>query len=144
MVISIGSCFNVGDLVLVNDLLKAWIIEIDKRSNTLTFTIKYMLGGRIEYNVPMDNISVIEMYSNEVSTTRSGFTRSTNSQPDQPSQTTTTNTSENTNNATLNFNSTLNSSTSRSNNQQLTQNINNNISNEEQENDSDALYINDA
>ena len=71
-----------------------------------------MLGGQIEHNVPLDNISVIEMYSNEVSTTRSGFTRSYNSQLVQPTQTTTAaaNTSSSTNNTTSTIINNMNSS----------------------------------
>ena len=139
MSVTIGSCFNVGDLVLVNDLLQAWIIEKDERLNTVTFTIKYMLGGRIENNVPLDNISVIEMYSNEVSTTRSGFTRTTNSQLLQPTLNTTINTGLTTNSTTSNINNSLNSSTSTSNNQQPSQNNNNNSSDDEEVDESDEL-----
>ena len=86
MTITISSCFKIGDLVLVNGLLKAWIVEKNKFNDTVTFTLKYMLGGQLEHNVPLEIVSVIEMYGNEVSTNRSGITRAGNFEQQVPIQ----------------------------------------------------------
>jgi len=141
MPVTIASCFNVGEIVLVNDLLKAWILEIFENETNITFTLKYMLSGLIEYNVPLQNISVIEIYSNEVSTTRSGFTRTSNSQPEYPNQSASTNIND-TNNDSSRV-SILPSST-QDNSRQSTNNENNDSEVEETDDSNELKQLKDA
>ena len=72
MVRSIGTpIFTAGELIEINNLHKAFILEIDNDDDgELVFKVRYVIGNNIESNVPAKDCRVISLQTN--ATTRSG------------------------------------------------------------------------
>jgi hypothetical protein len=68
----LSSLFKIGDLVLVDNLTRAYIVEIKNAENneTISFAVNYVIGDELESNVSFNRIKVIAM--NHCSDTRSG------------------------------------------------------------------------
>ena len=71
----LSSLFKIGDLVLVDNITRAYIVEIENPENneTISFTVNYVIGDELESNVAFNRIKVIAM--NHHSDTRSGNNR---------------------------------------------------------------------
>jgi len=77
MVRSIGTpIFTIGELIEINNLHKAYILEIDNDDDgDLVFKVKFLVGNNIVSNVPAKDCRVISLRTN--ATTRSGRHRIT-------------------------------------------------------------------
>ena len=75
MVRSIGTpIFTIGELIEINNLHKAYILEIDNDDDgDLVFKVKFLVGNNIVSNVPAKDCRVISLQTN--ATTRSDTSR---------------------------------------------------------------------
>ena len=71
----LSSLFNVGDFVKVKNTFDAYIIDKHEVNEDVTFKVKYILDNKIEENVKLQSLSVINLYDCGLHVSRSGSTR---------------------------------------------------------------------
>ena len=72
------SLFKIGDFVKVYKLFDAYITDIKEEDGHLLFQIKYVIDNRIENNISIDDLKVINLYENTIHESRSDRIRSSN------------------------------------------------------------------
>jgi hypothetical protein len=68
----LSSLFKIGELVLVDNLTRAYIVEIENAENnkTVLFNVNYAIGDELESIISLNRIKIMAM--NHHSDTRSG------------------------------------------------------------------------
>ena len=95
------SLFKVGDFVKIHAIFDAYIQEIYTVEEEINFKVKYVLDNKVEDNIKLDHLKVVNYYDCSSHTTRLGTTRQhTSEQNNNIDYNTQTEESQQTNNTT--------------------------------------------